>query len=175
MGYAFGWTSKDDIVRELLTQGSGPIRIIDHALVGNHLWTVCQFTTAADPFPAGFRFVQLNILASARGEWGYKTISESAHPFYYDCPERLLAASDDMGESATRWREKCRVEHSKRAERRAFLKALAPGDAVIVDDERPATFSRALLGETRSVAIKLDGREYRVAKARLRPPPAVVA
>lgn len=175
MGYASGWKSKVDIVSTLLAPTKGPLQVIDHALVGNHLWTVRQFKEATDSFPAGFRFVQLYLLASHGGTWGYKGICESAHPYYYDCPERLLAASDDTGSSARNWRDQCRVERGNRSARTSFLKGLASGDAVIVDGTQAATFSRTLPGETRSVAIQLNGREYRVAKSRLSAPLSAAA
>lgn len=79
MGYTSGWTSKTELVEELLHAPSGVLKVIDHALVGNHLWTVRQFTEDTDRFKTGFRFVQLYLLSSYHGSWGYKGLCESDH------------------------------------------------------------------------------------------------
>lgn len=175
MGYTSGWTSKTELVEELLHAPSGVLKVIDHALVGNHLWTVRQFTEDTDRFKKGFRFVQLYLLSSYQGSWGYKGLCESDHPFYYDCPERLLAASDDEGEAATRWRAACRADREERAARLLFLRSLTHGAPVVIDGTRPAKYLGPIPGQTRSVAVELDGRRYRVAKSRMTAPAPKVA
>ena len=72
---------------------------VKHRMVGNHLWTVYE-----NP-EVGKKFVLLFLIEKDRGSYGYKEISESMHPYYYDCPLSIIrAAGETDNESAKEWR-----------------------------------------------------------------------
>lgn len=49
-----------------------------------------------------------------RGRIGLKTLDEEMEPYYYRCPERILALlSPTEEQTALRWREMCRAEIAK--------------------------------------------------------------
>jgi len=62
--------------------------------------------------------------ASQYIEFGYKHMDENMHPFYYDCPIRLLDKLDKLApvtepsSGAYRWRAKCREQAAKQNESR---------------------------------------------------------
>ncbi len=58
--------------------------VIAHALKGNQLWAVIQHKTS------GERSAILFLLRRYANEYDYKAMGESAHPYYYDIPERLF-------------------------------------------------------------------------------------
>lgn len=47
---------------------------------------------------------------NGRCNFGYKAMDETMHPFYYDCPLRVLdKLSPTINESALEWRTRCRL------------------------------------------------------------------
>lgn len=178
MGWTSGWKSKDELVRERLAASRNSMfEVADHSLVGNHLWVLLRVKDGAgtDRYPDGHRAITLNLLGSRGGDWGYKVIDETSHPFYYDCPARLLDASDEVGESAVEWRRKCREHRGAARSRRTFIAGLTPGDSFLIDGDRCLTYVRPL-AESRAVVASFEGREYRVAKSRIEgPAPSVAA
>lgn len=130
MGWLIGWSSKEALVKHLTTQQnisvSGEVRLIDHSLVGNNLWLLLQRGST--------KFIVLALLKYARGagtygaDWGYKDMDESMHPYYYDCPERLLKQSNCDNPTSIGWRAQCRKWRAERNARLSSLKKLKPGD-----------------------------------------------
>lgn len=106
---------------------------------------------------------------------GYKDMDETMHPYYYGCPERLLALlspTDDP--SALAWRAGCR----RQAERKQLIKSLKPGNVLVfeqtfrwrvrygeiedsmlvVDQTKPLSF-RPLSWDTTRVGLHRDSLE----------------
>lgn len=58
------------------------------------------------------------LLSCRKDEWAYKEMGETVHPYYYDCPKKLLDKIDAMyppfNEQARAWRNKCREQVSKK-------------------------------------------------------------
>lgn len=132
MGWLFGWSTKEALVKHLTDSQNystnGRIRVLDHALVGNNLWLLMQHQ------PIETKFIVLARLKHSRGagpvghDWGYKDMDESTHPYYYDCPERLLKQSTCDKPSSVEWRAQCRKWRAERNARLSSLKKLKPGD-----------------------------------------------
>jgi len=83
-------------------------RVVDCAVVGCNTAYLAYATGDAGGVSKVGAMVCL--LCHPRGyhNFGYKDMDESLHPFYYDCPERILrrlTPCDD--EEANRWRQKC--------------------------------------------------------------------
>jgi hypothetical protein len=61
---------------------------------------------------------------------GYKDMDETLHPYYYGCPERILALlSPTDNQNALAWREGCR----RQAERKKLIKSLTPGTVLVFE------------------------------------------
>ena len=176
MGWLIGWRSKEDLVQHLLRQDGGNCDVIDHSLRGNNLWMLCKRKDD------GFRFIVLCRLQYCRGsgpygrDWGYKDIDESMGPFYYDCPERLLAQSDDTSDYGTAWRRNCREMRNRRASRKAFIESLQKGDKFmclgrVVTFHKMVDHQRWNKPNTRYVTGYVEGDDnlYRWPKSKISP------
>lgn len=124
-----GWTfqygqSKADLVKERMesfcSDKGARLTCIKHSLRGNHLWKVWERT---HPTEGVTRFIGLDLLQKNNGEWGYKDMSESCHPYYFDCPLSFL---DMVPVACEAWRKGVREWHN----RQAMLKNLSHGDYV---------------------------------------------
>ena len=101
MGWTFGYETKPELKARLTA------RALHHRTVGNHLWTVEEFE--------GTPFIALYLLRTERGRAGYKDMTESMHPYYYDCPLSLL---DKAPAASKEWRDKVLCYHlEKKAEK----------------------------------------------------------
>lgn len=111
MGWYFCAISKDALVRyiedDLATVSDA--EIIGKSLRGQRLWVAMRRGEQ--------RFILLYLLKSSAGgdwyKWGYKDMDETMHPYYYDCPLRLLDATKPDGEESE-WRKAVRAYHAKR-------------------------------------------------------------
>lgn len=116
MGWSFSFDrsqSKANFVDELNRNFSPGYVLLQHRVVGNHLWQLVQH-------PEGYKFIRLALMARGRGPhgWGYKGIDETWGPTAVDCPLPLLDAADPpVGENAAEWRERVRKHHAARKER----------------------------------------------------------
>jgi hypothetical protein len=104
-----GWivipgATKDDVVRELLDQYCP----VDYELCDDILWAVVTEEVLNQNLILAF------LLQPPSGGWGYKILEESAHPFYYDCPLRLLKIAPV---TCQEWRTKVRVYYAARTSR----------------------------------------------------------
>lgn len=119
MGWYFSRQTRDQLIRELTTpKASEQARseVIAHALRGNVLWSVVRVT----PKQAGAfdleeaestTFIRCDLLKGSGGEWGYKPLDESMHPYYYSCPLAYLEMAPVRSEA---WREGVRAYHRRR-------------------------------------------------------------
>jgi hypothetical protein len=58
------------------------------------------------------RYIQCDLLKGGGNGWGYKSMDESMHPYYYSCP---LSYLDLAPEQCAEWRQKVREYHRQRA------------------------------------------------------------
>lgn len=105
MGWLFCASSKDELVahieRDLLTVPG--LAILGKAVRGSRLWYAVERGKQ--------RFIVLYLTERNRHhiasyQWGYKDMDESVHPYYYDCPIRLLDLAHQSIESE--WRKAVR-------------------------------------------------------------------
>ena len=119
MGWYFSRQTRDQLIRELTTPQENEhfcSEVIAHALRGNVLWSVVRVI----PKQAGAfdlkeaestTFIRCDLLKGSGGEWGYKPLDESMHPYYYSCPLGYLEMAPVRSEA---WREGVRAYHRRR-------------------------------------------------------------
>jgi hypothetical protein len=94
------------------------------------LWSVWERTFVKDNQQAELpqRWIMCDLLQCVQGEWGYKDMEESMHPFYYSCPLKYLnlVPIDQYGGHAE-WRDLVRQYHSRITEKRRSRKAARIG------------------------------------------------
>jgi hypothetical protein len=124
-----GHKYKAPFVKDILAEMGD--RVIDHALVGNHLWTVFRDDSS------GKLMVGLHVLEKQYGRWCRKTLDESMHPYYYDCPLWIIKAADaPVSEKAAEWRNAVAKWRKEKAKDRKRLAQLVPGAILEVDSHR---------------------------------------
>ena len=100
-------------------------RLLKSTVVGNHHWYVAEIIAT------GERYIGLDLMQSGYPQhgWGYKDMTESCGPCYYDCPLGFLDLVPNVPEPyGAEWREKVRQHHAKRADKRR--NPPKPGDLV---------------------------------------------
>jgi hypothetical protein len=101
-------------------------KTLARACVGNHLWVV--FNLQVETPNVGTedkKFIALFLMQRQGGDWGYKDMEESMHPFYYTCPKSFL---DMAPVKCQEWRDKVNAYHAKRGVK------LAVGDRVKLNE-----------------------------------------
>lgn len=165
MGWLFSHRSKDELVKSLLNPNElrEGFRILDHSLVGGHLWLVVERDL---PDGACERIICLELIEAHAGQWGNKSISEREHPYYFDCPLRLLdLAGPTISSKAEEWRQAVREFHAARARRR---RKAAPGALVEYGGTR-YRLSKSLGRKGWEVFVEGDasGQAYRLKSTQL--------
>jgi len=122
MGWSFGWSSKESVVKAALSLATG-YKVLDHSIRGNTLYSLIET-------PTGEKTIGVSLLSCRGGEWGYKGMSESCGPRVVDCPKKYLDASTCQDAYAVEWRKACRdaVENKKAAAK--LVESLKAGDVV---------------------------------------------
>lgn len=123
MGWCFSRQSRTQLIHELIQPQDGERalhEVIAHTLRGNVLWSVVR-VTAKEVGILGLSigestsYTRCDLLQGSGGEWGYKPLEESMHPYYYSCPLRYL---DMDPEHCREWREGVNAYHERRRARR---------------------------------------------------------
>lgn len=84
------------------------------------------YVAATDP-TTGETYAGIVMTARDGGQWGYKLIDETAYPYRFEAPAKLLdMLSPPFNDSAKRWRESCRLN----AHARAKVRAIKDGDRI---------------------------------------------
>lgn len=123
-----GWygtqcATRAELIRELTapekSESTGKERkVLAYSTAGNILWSVWEVTA---PGADTRRIIKCDLLARVSDGWGYKPMSEEAHPFYYTCPLKYL---EMVPEKRPEWRAQVRGYWAKRKERLAARRAL---------------------------------------------------
>jgi len=123
MGYLSSrqWATKQDMVDHIIKN----FKLVDHSIRGGVLYGLYPYTTEFRP---AFGIVICLIEKFGEGEYGYKDMGESDYPYYFDCPERILAKSTLPDTSG--WRKACREL------RAAKLLAFKPKHGLIIEWQR---------------------------------------
>lgn len=120
MGWYFSHQSRSELIAELVAPQETErttAKVITHALRGNVLWSVVEMTVKAESahrdLPPGqsLRYIRCDLLERSHGQWGYKPLDESMHPYYYSCP---LSYLDLAPEQSADWRAGVRAYHARR-------------------------------------------------------------
>ena len=120
MGWYFSNQSRSELIAELIaTQETerASVKVIAHALRGNVLWSVTQVTAKAEGVHRDLApgqslcTIRCDLLERSGGQWGYKPLDESMHPYYYSCP---LSYLDLAPEQSAEWRAGVRAYHARR-------------------------------------------------------------
>ena len=193
MGWTYTYKSENVKAVDFIRNMSGVLEwrtdafessVIDSAQVGNVLYFAVEhkfpnavsFTHNRKTYKAGDREVFAVIVLTRKDRdpdynFGYKDMDEGMHPFYYDCPKRILdklTPTDDK--QANAWREAC----SRKAERSRSLNSLKTGDMIYFKEPMNftcgwgshATFRVARLGKKLAFEF-LTGGLCRITKERL--------
>lgn len=120
MGWTFVRQTRDQLIRELLAPQASEracCEVIDYTLDGDVLWTVVRVTArqaGVMGLAAGESvcYIGCHLLECSGGDWGYKSLDESMHPYYYSCPLRYL---DMAPVQSSEWRERVHRFHAGRA------------------------------------------------------------
>ena len=135
MGWYFSPQSRSELIAELIAPQEterASVKVIAHALRGNVLWSVAQVTAKAEGVHRDLTpgqslcTIRCDLLERSGGQWGYKPLDESMHPYYYSCPLSYLNLAP---EQSADWRAGVRAYHAKRRTPKA---STAPATALTV-------------------------------------------
>lgn len=122
MGWLFNHSSRSELIRSLIQSEDNEFfhrETLKHALRGNVLWSVVRITAKQDlnhlSTGQATNVICCDLLQGSGSEWGYKSLSEDVHPFYYSCPLSYLSLAPVLSSD---WREGVRTYHSRLAARR---------------------------------------------------------
>ena len=158
-----GWTSvqkhynsaKEFAQDVILNDGD----FVKHRMVGNHLWTVYE-----NP-EVGKKFVLLFLIEKHGGWYGYKEISESMHPYYYDCPLSIIkAAGETDNENAKEWRELVFKYHAEKKIK--VSDKFKPGMKIKYGEKTYQLISD--LGRLGWSIVRDDGKHFRMPNVRMK-------
>ncbi|WP_413730161.1 hypothetical protein [Sodalis sp. RH22] len=119
MSWTFSHWTRSELIHKLTQPDeSEAVRYetIAHTLRGNVLWSVVRIT-AKQPDALGLdigqsiMFIACYLLQGSGSGWGYKSMDESMHPFYYSCPQGYLSMAP---EQSREWRKGVRAYHARR-------------------------------------------------------------
>lgn len=119
MGWLFSRRSRSELIHHLVQSQdcqAAYVETLAYTLRGNVLWSVVK-VTAKKPnrlnLAAGesFTYIGCTLLQRYRNEWGYKSMDESVHPYYYSCPLSYLERAPTQ---SPEWRAGVRAYHDHR-------------------------------------------------------------
>ena len=97
------WETKKDMVDHICSN----FKLVDHSVRGGVLYGVYPANVISDhDFGIVICLIENFSPRGKPPEWGYKDMGEGDYPYYFDCPERILAKSTLPDTSG--WRKFCR-------------------------------------------------------------------
>ena len=127
MGYLSYTTSKAGLIKDLKAENNA----LKWSLVGNNLWGLFEHTEQDELQgygKEGDKFIVLfKIQSFGKGDYGYKVMDESQHPYYYDCPLTFLKEANTP---CAEWRAEVYKHHARKKEVRDLTKNIKVGDIV---------------------------------------------
>lgn len=157
-----GWTflydapEKRDVIADV-TKGSDTLKCVRKAIHGNELWTIWQNTET------GLKYIVLFLLARSNGNWGYKDMTESMGPYYYQCPLSFL---DEVPVVNEEWRKGVRSFHEEQKRNRKLLKSIRAGQIVTLKGCKPDRFRVLQTNPLVGLALENNTR-YKLVKSRV--------
>lgn len=112
MGSLYGWNSRKEVIKQLITDDEPKLQTLAHCVKGNILWTVQKWQHRSEPFIGCY--ILLGPVKPSNDPYacGYKDMTEEMHPYYYNCPIRYLEMAPEV---CPEWRVKVRENAAKRA------------------------------------------------------------
>ncbi len=161
--YKYGFTAKD-IKADLLAQLGD--KAVDHGGSGREFYILIKVPVSDQVADAGDgmgRVILVNLIQSGGSDgYGYKDMDEACGPYYFNCPERILAASTCQNKTAIEWREKCREHRNNGNAVRTLVRNLSEGDVVKTTVSGTVKFLRFYNdAKTAFVGKTEDGSIYR--------------
>jgi len=120
MGWTFPYgASRRDVIglltREQKTANDGVFRTLRKCLRGNTMYALHE----SGPKDDTKKWLAVYLLQRHGDGWGYRDLSESEHPYHYDCPVSYLDEADEaINECARKWREGVRARAAERASKK---------------------------------------------------------
>jgi hypothetical protein len=136
MGWLFGWSTKEAMVRELTAKPANGSEVLGHSVVGNNLWMLVRSSTHTNSDGTPLVFIVLCLMQHIRdagpngNDWGYKDMDEGAGPFEYNCPLKFLRASTAADGRSAEWRKHAVQWHADRAAHKKRWNNVKVGDVV---------------------------------------------
>lgn len=127
MGVVWQERSKDSVIAEMVA-GKGwteNIEVLDSSKHGREVYFLLRDKNLNK------KFIALALVSSYKGrETGVKMMDECAGPYYYNCPEKFLKASEETYPGAVEWRNKCRAMRVVKALKKEVAADLKAGDVI---------------------------------------------
>ena len=160
--YTEGYT-KQDVIDDVIRAWprDNPTNIcLNKCIRGNRLWTLWERDVAGDID----RYIVLFLLMKDGGYgWGYKDITESMGPVYYDCPLKYVDASTCDDSYAPEWKGKVRDFHASKRKVKDYIKSLKPGDIVTLKEG--CNPDKLTVMSTRPFIGVFGGTRYRISQS----------
>lgn len=126
---AYGEKNKKTLMTNEL-EHYGDLKVLKATVKGSVYYAACTNTQHPGEVWAIVCLVRLD-----RGDWGYKDMDETMHPYYYDCPKSILdLLTPTTNENALKWRAMCRQPKQESVIQR--LNKLPIGSIIDVDGEQ---------------------------------------
>ena len=127
--YAYGEKDKKTLMTKELEQ-YGDVKVLKAAMKGSVYYAACINTKTPNEIWAIVCLTRLD-----HGEFGYKDMDETMHPYYYNCPKSILdMLTPTTNVQALQWREACRKPKSESTLKK--LNKLPIGSIIEVEGEQ---------------------------------------
>lgn len=103
------WTSKAQVVKELLADTARRAKVVAHKSTRSGLWSVIENDD-------GSRAILFDLIERSNRRYFVKAMDESCNPYFYDCPLAFLGLvpQDKTKYYSAKWREGVEAFHSRR-------------------------------------------------------------
>jgi len=138
MGWMFSnhWSKKEDIISHCIGSWNDNAKVVNYSVRGNRLWVLVEHVKGDR---SGWRFVCLFMLSKSSDGWGYKDISDSCAPCYYDCPisfiEQSINSGRELNSRLCDWHDKVYGFHKAQVEKRKKTASFKPKMKVLFEDK----------------------------------------
>jgi len=168
MGWVFTRNqTKNELVNRLIQpyfddETGNSSKCVRHSLKGNHLW--CIFDNCDGKTGLTTRYIALFLLSCDRDYgYGYKDLSESAHPFYYDCPISFF--KDVPIVACEEWRQIVMSRHNEQNKKITFKV-----NDVLINEKSSVKRVQLIEQKTKASFIGRDenGKRWKITRAWLK-------
>lgn len=96
------WFASNDVKRDVIAMYESSVtKALGVSKRGNIYYLLLENSHT------GSRYIGVCKTSRARGEVGFKTMHETDHPYYYDCPKKFIEqCTEPMNQYSEKWRER---------------------------------------------------------------------